>query len=109
MWSFIKNQRRDYCGVAPLEECGITYSKLQEKADILNRFFASVFTQDDSSSPVMNNDPIPDMPPLQIHTEGILHLLLSLKISKATCSDKIPSHLLKELAYQIFSVLTVQI
>ena len=53
LWSFIKNQRCDYCGVAPLEECGITYSKRQEKANILNRFFASVFTQDDSSSPVM--------------------------------------------------------
>ena len=60
LWSFIKNQRCDYCGVAPLEECGITYSKPQEKADIdiHNKFFASVFTQDDSLSPVMNNDPI---------------------------------------------------
>ena len=41
------------------------------------------------------------MPPLQIHTEGVLHLLLSLKISKAT---EIPGHLLKELAYQISPV-----
>ena len=57
----------------------------------------------------MDNDPIPNMPPLQIHMEGVLHLLLNLKISKATGSDKIPSHLLKELAYQIFPVLTVQI
>ena len=48
LWSFIKNQRHDYSGVAPLEECGITYSKPQEKADIPNRFFTSVFTQDDS-------------------------------------------------------------
>ena len=68
-----------------------------------------MFTQDDFSSPVMDNDRIPDMPPLKIHMEGDLHLLLSVKISKANGSDKIPSHLLKELAYQIFPILTVQI
>ena len=41
-WSFIKNQRREYCGVAPLQECGMTYSKPQEKPDIdiFNKFFA---------------------------------------------------------------------
>ena len=107
LWSFIKKQRHDYCGVAPLEDCGITYSKPQEKADILNRFFASVFIQDDSLPPVMESDPIPDMPPIQIHTEGVLHLLLGLKTSKATGPDKIPSRLLKELAYQISPALTL--
>ena len=66
-----------------------------------------MFTQDDSLPPVINNGPIPDMPPLQIHTEGVLHLLLSLKISKATGPDKIPGRLLKELAYQIPPVLTL--
>ena len=55
-WSFIKSQRHDYCGVAPLEECGITYSKPQEKAGILDRFFASVFTQDLTTC--NKNDPI---------------------------------------------------
>ena len=65
-----------------------------------------MFTQDYSSPPVIKNDPTPDMPPLQIHMEGVLHLLLSLKISKATGPDKIPSRLLKELAYQISPVLT---
>ena len=39
--------------------------------------------------------------------EGVLHLLLSLKISKDTGPDKIPSHLLKELAYQISPVLAL--
>ena len=46
------------------------------------------------------------MPLLQIHMEGVLHLLLSLKISQATGPDKIPDRLLKELAYQISPVLT---
>ena len=47
------------------------------------------------------------MPLLKIHMEGVLHLLLNLKISKATGPDKIPGYLLKELAYQISPVLTL--
>ena len=39
--------------------------------------------------------------------EGVLHLLLSLKISKATGPHKVPSCLLKELAHQISPVLTL--
>ena len=84
-----------------------SYSKPQEKTDILNRFFASVFTQGDSSPPVMNNDPTPDIPHFHISMEGVLHLLLSLKISKDTGLDKIHSRLLKEVAYQISCVLTL--
>ena len=34
LWSFIKNQRCDYCGVAPLGKCG----KPEEKADSLIDF-----------------------------------------------------------------------
>ena len=66
-----------------------------------------MFTQDDSSPPEIENDPIPDMASIEIHTEGVLHLLLNLKASKATGPDKLPSRLLKELAYQIASALTL--
>ena len=47
------------------------------------------------------------MAPIKIHTGEVLYLLLNLKASKATGPDKIPSHLLKELAYQIDSALTL--
>ena len=108
LWSFIKKQRcGDHCGVASLEDCGTIYNKPQEKADILNKFFASVFTQGDSSTPVLESDPIPDMSPIEIHIEGVLHLLLNLKASKAMGPDKIPSRLLKMLAHQIVPALTL--
>ena len=35
-----------------------TYSKPQDKVDILNRSFAPVFAQDDFSPPEMENNPI---------------------------------------------------
>ena len=107
LWSFIKKQKCDYCGVAPLEDCGTIHNEPQEKADILNKFFASVFTKDNSSLPEIESDPIPNMAPIEIHTDGVLHLLLNLKVSKATGPDKIPCRLLKELAYQIAPALTL--
>ena len=47
------------------------------------------------------------MEPIEIHTEGVLHLLLNLKASKATGPDKIPCRFLKELVYQIAPALTL--
>ena len=79
----------------------------QEKGDILNKFFAPVFTKDDSSLPEIESDPIPNMAPIKIHTDGVLHLLLNLKASKATGPDKIPCRLLKELSHQIAPALTL--
>ena len=50
---------------------------------------------------------IPNMAPIEIHTDGVLHLLLNLKASIQSCPDKIPCRLLKELAYQIAPALTL--
>ena len=77
LWSFIKKQKYDYCGVASLEDCGSLHNEPQEKADILNKFFVSVFTKDDSSLTEIESDPIPNMAPTEIHTDGVLHVLLN--------------------------------
>ena len=47
------------------------------------------------------------MAPIEIHTDGVLHLFLNLKASKATGHDKISCRLLKELVYQIAPALTL--
>ena len=41
LWSFIKNQKNDYSGVAPLQDEGVTYEDAQSKAEILNKAFCS--------------------------------------------------------------------
>ena len=84
LWSFIKKQKCDHCGVASLEDCGSIHNEPQKKANILNKFFVSVFTKDDSSLPELNSDPIPSMESIEIHTERVWNLLLNLKAFKAT-------------------------
>jgi len=41
------------------------------------------------------------MPPIDVHNEGVLKLLLDLQLHKATGPDKIPTPLLKEIAFTI--------
>ena len=109
LWSFIKQQKNDYCGVAPLQDNGVTYNDPESKAQIINKAFSSVFTHEDVSTMPMLTDSrsYPDMPPIQIDPGGILHLLLDLKPNKAPGPDKIPACLLKELAYKLAPVLAV--
>ena len=45
--SYIKNRKNDHFGVAPLNDGGTTYTEAKQKAQILNKQFESVFTNED--------------------------------------------------------------
>ena len=64
LWSYIKSKRKDHCRVGPLKQGSTTYTDSLEKANILNKYFSSVFTvEDNTEPPTMNYSNIPDMPP----------------------------------------------
>ena len=46
MWSYIKSKKTDYCGIAPLQQNGTTYTDSKDKATILNNYFASIFVSE---------------------------------------------------------------
>ena len=57
-WGFIKSLKNDSCGVAPLRDDGVLKSNPKEKAEVLNKQFSSVFTNDTNSSyPDLGNSP----------------------------------------------------
>ena len=71
-----------------------------EKAETFNSYFSSVYIKDGSSSiscPNMNC--FSDIPPINVDNDGVLKLILDLQPRKATEPDKIPTCLLKEIAY----------
>ena len=104
-WSFIKSKKKDYCGIAPLKVNETIVNDPQQKAETLN-YFSSVYTQDDSPSiSCPNVCDIVEMPPINVDNDGVLKLLLDLQPHKATGPDKIPTCLLKEVAYIIVPVL----
>jgi len=49
LWSYIKHQRNDNYSISPLSDNGSMHTDPPEKAEILNSFFSSIFTNNSST------------------------------------------------------------
>ena len=49
LWIFIKDERIDHCGIASLKVNGTMYNTCKDKASVLNKYFTSVFTKENTS------------------------------------------------------------
>ena len=105
-YCFIKNKRTDSTGVPSL----ITSSGLavldSDKASTLNKYFASVFTQENSDHFSASYGLIPDMPAIEVTSPGVLKMLLGLNIKKSIGPDEISPYVLKEAALEFCPILT---
>ena len=98
-WSYIKQQRRDTVGVAPLKDKNtptlVTENK--GKAEILNQQFKSVFTRNTFQGELKLKTPQqPTIDDLEIDEDGIKKLLKDVNPMKASGPDNIPNRILKE-------------
>ena len=106
-WKFIKAQRKDAAGIAPLKRDGQLFSDGPSKADILNSQFSSVFSREDISHiPSLSGPKFPDISGLTITVNGVTKLLSNVKPNKATGPDNLPCRLLKEASNEIAPILT---
>ena len=75
---------------------------------MLAEYFSSVFTQEDRCNvSILEGNPLPEIPPIQIHSDGVSHLLHNLKHHKAAGPDNLPSYFLKEVANEISPALSM--
>ena len=107
-WRYMKAQRQDSQGVAPLKDGSRLLSDSLSKARKLGAQFSSVFTKDtpESSSIRKEGPNYPPIPDLNITTDGVQKLLMELNPGKASGPDEMPARLLKNLASEIAPVLT---
>ena len=103
-----KGIRRDTnSGIAALKNNGKLACDAVEKCEILNSYFKSVFTEEDTTEmPDMKSDPFPVMPDFCLTSPEVEKLLAGLNPSKAAGPDGVPCRVLKILAPQIAPVLT---
>ena len=113
-WSYIKFLRKDSTGIAPLKDNDRFFNTSKNKADILNRQYRSVFTQEDPNTPVPDPDgdppPPPPPPPMKditVTEEGVKRLLQKTNPQKTSGPDMIPARSLKECAEDLAPILTV--
>ena len=56
-------------------------------------YFSSVFTTENTdNTPTLNKDPLPDIPSIQVHPQGIQHLLSNLDANKSGGPNNLPAH-----------------
>ena len=107
-WRYIKAQRTEAFGVAPLKEKGHVYSDSIKKASILARQFRSVFTVDDDASANnhLRGPSLLAIPDVTISMQGIKKLLQGVNPRKASGPDQIPCRMLQELHEDLTLVFT---
>ncbi len=70
-----------------------------------NTHFQSVYTQEDDQIPNRPYSPFPNIPPLNITTNGIMKLLDGLDTSKSIGPDHIPAFILKSCSFILAPIL----
>ena len=114
-YTFIKHMKTDSTGIKTLKKNGSTITDPEQKADLLNNHFFSVFSQQipmklsalckyfTNLFPNHEND----MPEIQVTEKGVLKLLQALNISKAAGPDGIRPKVLKELSSELAPIFTL--
>ena len=101
-YKHIKSLRSDHCGIPSLQKDGLTHTEEYANAKILNDYFCSVFSQDDSSQvPSFKCAPFPNIPPIELNVSDIHKILQDLDPSKAAGPDHIPAKFLMLFAAEL--------
>ena len=97
LYSYIKSQKNENTGIAPLRSEGTLHSHPSEKANILNKQFQSAFTSEANTNiPDKGPSTHPTMEPIKISRDGVYKLIKNINPSKATGPDTIAGRVLKE-------------
>ena len=103
----MKQFKKDNTGITVLKKDGRSATSPQQKAEMLNAQFSSVFTEEDTENLPQLNKQYPSLSILSVSAIGVEKLLLNLNASKAAGPDKLSGKLLKATAHEIAPVLQV--
>ena len=110
-WNYLKAQRQDSQGVAPLKEGNQLLADALSKDNALGAQFSSVFTEDTPDTAYIETDiwkEGPSYPPihdLTKTTEGVQKLLNGLNPGKAGGPDEMSARMMKGVSEEIAPIL----
>ena len=90
LWSYIKSKRQENIGISTLKDDKGTYKHSIDKANVLNKYFSTVFTKENIDDLLaLDSPPYPLIDDLNVTTSGIVLLLQDLEVHKACGPDGI--------------------
>jgi len=89
LWSYIIRLRKDNSGILPLSHNGSMHTDPSQKVEILNSFFSSIFINNTSAPPSLEESLISDITPITVDIHGLKSLLDKLDSHKATGPDTV--------------------
>ena len=109
-WKYVNNLLKRSTGVANLIKPDNSFTKTdEEKADVLNNFFSSVFTKEDITNlpNIENRSKNNFLSDIILTKEAVYLKLKNLKTNKAMGPDGIPAIILKELCEELCLPITM--
>ena len=95
VWSYIKSLRKDNTGLAPLKDKCRLFNATVDNANILNRRYQSVFTQEEpGEAPCPDGLSYPDITEFTVTVSGIQKVLQHLNPWKAVGPDNLSACLM---------------
>jgi hypothetical protein len=93
---YIKSRKQDTMGIGTLKNNGVLAETAEQKAEMLNSQFTSVFTTENTTNMTSKgNSPFKPMKDIKISEKGVEKELNRLNPCKATGPDKVPVRILK--------------
>jgi len=100
-WSYVKGKSKPREQIPDLKSNGSNVKEEGEKAEVFNKFFSSVFVNEDLSSLPGQNPVNPDIGKLEITRELVEKKLLELDTTKSQGPDDLHPKLLRELSGEL--------
>ena len=105
-YRFIKSRKTENMGIPDLISGLDTLKDDCDKAECLNKYFCSVFTQEDPNFTPLPSSPYPQISKITVTANGVQKLLESINGKKSSGPDDISPRILKELSREIAPILT---
>ena len=107
-YSYVRSKSKTKDTIGPLiDEVGTVTHDDKTMANILNRYFCSVFTREENIRATENNDSCKKLDSLKIQVEDVLEILGNLKLGKAAGPDGISTTFLSKCKHLIARPLTI--
>ena len=99
-WRYVKPFKKDNTGITALKKDGRTATSPQQKAEMLNAQFSSMFTDEDTENLPQLSKRHPSLSILNVSAIGVEKLLLNLNASKSIISHEIAPVLQVQVIFQ---------